>query len=414
MVEIKSQNEENNTVKLPNNIRQVGTPGDKTKIYIEDYVMTYLNQITGEKNAGQKMALLLGEKVRKEDTDIYFISAAISVMPVEWKEDRFKLSTDEWAALYDKIDRYFKNRHILGWFLSRPGQAAAADGQIEKIHTDNFRDKGSLFYTVDPLDREDAFYLYENGHLFRQHGYYIYYERNEDMQNYMIEIRQENHVEEQGTPGFQNRLFEKKTDHRMKKEALVRKKGRSTKWVPQAAVLLLILAVIGIKRNLPGETVPVSQQIIENGQQAATTAADDTGHLDIVESIVQQAEQSVAEKNRQEETTRSDETANDSKGDSAKAYDSDTDNSTADNNSAGSSEKEQQQETGQNNIQQETAAETEVLGNAYKSYTVKEGDTLLKISREYYQDAAHVETIRQLNQIDDPDYIYPGMVLRLP
>lgn len=31
MVEIKSQ--ENNTVKLPNNIRQVGTPGEKIKIY---------------------------------------------------------------------------------------------------------------------------------------------------------------------------------------------------------------------------------------------------------------------------------------------------------------------------------------------------------------------------------------------
>ena len=33
MVEIKSQ--ENNTVKLPNNIRQVGTPGEKIKIYIK-------------------------------------------------------------------------------------------------------------------------------------------------------------------------------------------------------------------------------------------------------------------------------------------------------------------------------------------------------------------------------------------
>ena len=177
---------------------------------------------------------------------------------------------------------------------------------------------------------------------------------------------------------------------------------------------MLILAVIGIKRNLPGETVPVSQQIIENGQQAATAATDDTGHLDIVESIVQQAEQSVAEKNRQAETAGSDETTDDSKGDGAKAYDSDTDNSTAGNNSADSSEKGHQQEAGQTNIQEETGAETEVLGNAYKSYTVKEGDTLLKISREYYQDAAHVETIRQLNQIDDPDYIYPGMVLRLP
>mgnify|MGYP000049224566 FL=1 len=208
MVEIKSQ--ENNTVKLPNNIRQVGTPGEKIKIYIEDYVMTYLNQITGEKPVEQKMALLLGEKVQKENTDIYFISAAMAVVPVEWKEDQFKLSSDEWAALYDRIDQYFKNKHILGWFLSRPGQAASADGQIEKIHTDNFRDKGNLFYTSDPLDREDAFYLYENGHLFRQHGYYIYYDRNEDMQNYMIEIRQENHIEEHGTPGFQNRLSEKR------------------------------------------------------------------------------------------------------------------------------------------------------------------------------------------------------------
>ena len=70
MVEIKSQ--ENNTVKLPNNIRQVGTPGEKIKIYIEDYVMTYLNQITGEKPVEQKMALLLGEKVQKEYRYLFY------------------------------------------------------------------------------------------------------------------------------------------------------------------------------------------------------------------------------------------------------------------------------------------------------------------------------------------------------
>ena len=70
--------------------------------------------------------------------------------------------------------------------------------------------KDQFFYTADPLDREDAFYLYENGHLFRQHGYYIYYDRNEAMQNYMIEIRQENQEMREGTPGFQNRLYEKK------------------------------------------------------------------------------------------------------------------------------------------------------------------------------------------------------------
>lgn len=63
MVEIKS--EENNTVQLPNNIRQVGTPGEKIKIYIEDYVMTYLNQMTGEKPALQKQHFFLVKRSKR-------------------------------------------------------------------------------------------------------------------------------------------------------------------------------------------------------------------------------------------------------------------------------------------------------------------------------------------------------------
>ena len=338
MVEIKS--EENNTVQLPNNIRQVGTPGEKIKIYIEDYVMTYLNQMTGEKPALQKAALLLGEKLKKESTDIYFISAAVAVVPMEWKEDRFKLSSDEWTALYDKINHYFKNRHILGWFLSRPGQAAAADGEIEKIHSDNFKDKGPIFYTADPLDREDAFYLYENGHLFRQHGYYIYYDRNEAMQNYMIEIRQENQEMREGTPGFQNRLYEKKTDHHIRREAVSGKsRNRNMKWIPQAAVL-------------------VEQSAAEKDIRD-TEDADQTGAAES------------AEKNQSEEQADAAETTISSTG-------------------------------------------TATAGKVYQQYTVKEGDTLLKISRNYYQDAEHVKAIIQLNQIENPDYIYPGMVLKLP
>ena len=57
---------------------------------------------------------------------------------------------------------------------------------------------------------------------------------------------------------------------------------------------------------------------------------------------------------------------------------------------------------------------TATAGKVYQQYTVKEGDTLLKISRNYYQDAEHVKAIIQLNQIENPDYIYPGMVLKLP
>ena len=395
MVEIKS--EENNTVQLPNNIRQVGTPGEKIKIYIEDYVMTYLNQMTGERPALQKAALLLGEKVKKESTDIFFISAAVAVVPMEWKEDQFKLSSDEWTALYDKINHYFKNRHILGWFLSRPGQAAAADGEMEKIHSDNFKDKGPLFYTVDPLDREDAFYLYENGHLFRQHGYYIYYDRNEAMQNYMIEIRQENQEMREGTPGFQSRLYEKKTDHHIRREAVSGKnRNRNMKWIPQAAVLVLILVVVGIRRNMSGGILPVVQNRVAQETQIETAAANNAEHFDIVESIVQQVEQSATESGIHN-------TDNDADADQTDAAESQKKN-----------QLKKQTEVAEQTEAADSPTGTAASGKVYQQYTVKEGDTLLKISRNYYQDAEHVKAIIQLNQIEDPDYIYPGMVLKLP
>ena len=46
----------------------------------------------------------------------------------------------------------------------------------------------------------------------------------------MIEIRQENQEMREGTPGFQNRLYEKKTDHHIRREAVSGKsKNRNMK-----------------------------------------------------------------------------------------------------------------------------------------------------------------------------------------
>lgn len=167
-------------------------------------------------------------------------------------------------------------------------------------------------------------------------------------------------------------------------------RNRNMKWIPQAAVLVLILVAIGIRRNMPGGILPVVQNRVAQETQIETAAANNAEHFDIVESIVQQAEQSAAEKDIR-------------------------DTEDADQNGAAESSEENQSE------EQDDAAETTVsstgtatAGKVYQQYTVKEGDTLLKISRNYYQDAEHVKAIIQLNQIENPDYIYPGMVLKLP
>lgn len=51
-----------------------------------------------------------------------------------------------------------------------------------------------------------------------------------------------------------------------------------------------------------------------------------------------------------------------------------------------------------------------------KTYTVKSGDTLSKISKEFYGEANKYNQIFEANKpmLKDPDKIYPGQVLRIP
>ena len=51
-----------------------------------------------------------------------------------------------------------------------------------------------------------------------------------------------------------------------------------------------------------------------------------------------------------------------------------------------------------------------------KFYTVKSGDSLSKIAKEFYGDPMKYPTIFEANKpmLSDPDKIYPGQVLRIP
>lgn len=60
MVEIK-YDESKSHLRLPKNIRQIGRPGNQIKIYVEDYVVTYLNQIAQESPQEERLAILLGD-----------------------------------------------------------------------------------------------------------------------------------------------------------------------------------------------------------------------------------------------------------------------------------------------------------------------------------------------------------------
>ena len=52
---------------LPKNIRQIGTFGDTYKIYVEDFVYTYVHQVLhGRQEDGDILAAVLLGEIRKE------------------------------------------------------------------------------------------------------------------------------------------------------------------------------------------------------------------------------------------------------------------------------------------------------------------------------------------------------------
>ena len=55
-------------------------------------------------------------------------------------------------------------------------------------------------------------------------------------------------------------------------------------------------------------------------------------------------------------------------------------------------------------------------GKAGEYYTVKGGDTLSKIAKQFYGDANRYSAIFEANKpmLSDPDKIYPGQTLRIP
>jgi len=68
------------------------------------------------------------------------------------------------------------------------------------------------------------------------------------------------------------------------------------------------------------------------------------------------------------------------------------------------------------NVRSGVESTEEILNPPDRTHTVARGDTLSAIARHYYGKASAWPTIFEANrdQLDDPDRIQPGQVLRIP
>ena len=400
-------------LKIPKNVMQIGTGSPNVKLYMEDYVHTFL-----ERCQGKETCLAFGQQEEKDGIRYYLIYG------VE-KETDFRRGN---FPYFQKLERI---------------------GKIEK------KEASVRFWTV-------------RGEEIQIGGYFIFYEQNEEMQAYMIAEREQNRpaaVEEERVMEAINARREKrkaeaaaptlnaasrKTAFGTAYQARLGSTGALFPKLCRIGCLVLLLVLVGTAltsvnqysdmkavsallagavRNTKNETENISPGLIveetvgwnSSDEMAQSAALDEAAQADDATGAANTAMDGEVTDNRTADNVMPDSVMPDSvMPDSVMSDSVTTDSVTTDSVMA----------DGQNAVTTDADAESSAVRQSAsasdsfpqvqealahpESYQVQKGDSLIAISRRFYGTDEKVIEICRLNNIKDPNQIQPGQNILLP
>ena len=112
---------EQDDVTLPSNIKQIGSIEEDIKIYVEDYVHTYLYQYARSGGNKEKLAALAGRHIVVEGKEVIIISGAIQAKDTKQQRGAESFTEDTWRYINGQMEVYFKGLSLLGWVHTQPG-----------------------------------------------------------------------------------------------------------------------------------------------------------------------------------------------------------------------------------------------------------------------------------------------------
>ena len=353
---------------FPKNVRQIGNVSDEPKIYVEDYVDTYLNQLR-ERAAEEPVGVMLtGEILIQEGQAVVYASGAIRMKEIEVNGTEIVIGEDTFKELEEERKQYFPSSDAVGWCLIENGHPMGQNRQIAKIHEKSFAKSDTVFIWKDAVDNEEVYYAYKYGELMQMGGHYIYYEKNPNMQNYMISTRKKigvtpsEVVEDRAAKDFRSVVRERMEDKEQRQSSRL-------VYVTSALLVVVVLA-IGISTVNNFTKMEAVQSSLESLSQSASKTESQTG-------TVNEGEDGALE-------------ANGIIGD----------------------EEAKDKEASGGTVPETSTVQEQLSDEDY--YVVRKGDTLDSISVKVYGDASHVEALCKMNGLSDGNLIYIGQKLLLP
>ena len=177
---------------LPTNIKQIGSIGDGLRIYVEDYVCTFLHQYAEAGGYGERLAFLVGRNLMIDGQPILFITGAIHGKHTEEHDGFLRFSEKSRDYAESMLEEHFPMSEIVGWMQSQPSYGTYLNQHYASYHLRQFRKPHQVMFVLDPVERSNAFYaqdpdaLTPSERMAEVSGYFIYYEKNVNMHEYML------------------------------------------------------------------------------------------------------------------------------------------------------------------------------------------------------------------------------------
>ena len=417
---------------LPKNIRQIGDAGKEKRVYIEDYVITFLEKTD--------CAVLLGEVWQNGSMKCFFADGAVKIES-ELPEDA------SWEGVYREMKASFPGREILGWAKKMEElEEETLPEKIADVHREQFPGEDRLLFLYDEEENANV-YLTESTGLLKQPGYCIYYEKNEQMQNYMIKVNEGKSVEseakgqDKAIRSFRRRFSEKYEN--APKEERRQPSGRTSAMVRflygASMFLVLTILIIGVTMvnnygRMKDMEVTLQEMALGETQKetkALTASAQAEGEKNQEKTALNETEKTWVLKESSTESTAMTESGSQTKETTVQTAETAQSRSTEQQMDRQSSQSEKNSETNTQTTEKETNAQTNTDAQGSMSassrstasdhvaqyqaeYTVREGDTLAIVCRMYYGNLDKLQEICDLNGITDPNTILPGQKLVLP
>ncbi len=409
---------------LPKNIRQIGTSTGNTRVYLEDYVYTYLHTQEVQEEWTNRGFILLGKVEKGKDFTRYFISGMIRMEDAFFKEHVLEFSDETWAFIYKEMKTYYDNLEIVGWGQDVSNAPAGLTAEVEQNHKKNFNIQKNVLFLLDQIEKEEVFFVFEKNVLQRKEGYYVYYEKNPQMQEYMIE-KNKNQELNISPEEIQEPLVHSYRETLLEKKAQLSERKWNGVLYTTSLLLVLSVCVLGVSTVNNVERMQDLESAVNQISGREGTADVRSQDVPVMSANVQDEEQ--ADLNEAKEQTSDKEEKNSDSGDDiGEEKNNGTDpegqaveEEMTDDEHKKKETKSEQPGSDENNTDDDDAEQTSALTEAQTSllqgyYIVKKGESLVGISKKIYGTAAKARKICELNGIEDMDKIYAGQKLELP